>query len=155
MLNKIRYTCDYQIENHPSVPNQRFNFVCPVKQQPDNVADYLDSLQAGYRYTMSKREYAFRPNAKPTDEKFFSSSANRIRFENVLLQKGIELLGRVSKENLNHNQRPLGNINPTFQTLGCGTLFFTWRNISNTTPIVFWWGAHWQGLFPLSNRGGN
>jgi hypothetical protein len=103
-----------------------------------------------------KGEYAYRKNNIPIKEQFFSSKSNRIRFENIMLMKGIELLGGVKKLKINH--RPLGVTNPTKKIFGTGTLFFTWRNISNTTPIVFWWkitGSDWYPLFPLINRGKN
>jgi hypothetical protein len=54
------------------------------------------------------------------------------------------------------NIRPLGLINPTYRTFGLGTHFFTWRNIPNNSPLVFWWevpGHNWIPLFPVMNRG--
>lgn len=112
----------------------------------------MDDLPDGKKWPMTKKEYAMRNAKMPVKETFFSSPENRIRFENVILIKGIEILGKVSV--LKENQRPLGNINPSFQTFGTGTLFFTWRNVSNTSPIVFWWESkYWHSLFPLINRG--
>jgi hypothetical protein len=149
--NKIIYRSDYLIENHPTIPNQKLNFAYPVNDQTKEVMQYLQKLPEGYQWPMTKLEYALRDANRPKPDTLFSSPANRMRFENILLLKGIEILAGV--KDLNHNQRPLGNINPSFQTLGSGTLFFTWMNVSNTTPIVFWWKVNWQYLFPVVNRG--
>lgn len=70
-------------------------------------------------------------------EDFFTSPENRIRFENILLKKGVEILNdsnvRIS------NIRPLGYSLPSYKDFGFGTLCFTWRNIPNNTPLVFWY----------------
>ena len=66
------------------------------------------------------------------------------------------MLQKVKKENPDPRKRPLGDTVKSHKTLGTGTLFFTWRNISNTCPIVFWWdvfGHNWTPLFSLKNRG--
>lgn len=147
ILKKIQLLSDYEIQNHPAFLNQRLNFTYPLAEQPQTVLDYFNNLNAS-----SNASAAFRNVNKPLTETFFSSPANRIRFENILLQKGVELLQKAAS--LKPNHRPLGATFPSYKTLGTGTLFFTWRNISNTTPIVFWWKAGgWEPLFPLYRRG--
>jgi hypothetical protein len=147
ILKKIRFSSNYEIQNHPGFFNQKFNFTYPVATQPPLVAAYLSGLQASYHEAV-----AYRKENLPSSETFYSSPANRIRFENILLHKGIELLARAAT--LKPNHRPLGAIWPSYKTFGTGTLYFTWRNISNTCPIVFWWKAGgWQPLFPLFKRG--
>lgn len=147
ILNKIKYQCYYMIENHPMNPKSKLNFAYPISSQPPVVQEYLTALPADY-----KAEHAFRKENTPIVEDFFSSPTNRMRLENVFLLKGIELLQNASQ--LKPNHRPLGMTPPSYKTLGSGTLFFTWRNISNTTPIVFWWkSADWYPLFPLFHRG--
>jgi hypothetical protein len=156
LMQKIKFQSYYVIENHPSTPEQRLNFAYPVKDnQPKEVLEYFDSLDNLYD-VMYKGEFAFRKKDTPKTETFFSSPANRIRFENILLNKGIELLSKVGT--LQKNQRPLGMTNPTKKILGTGTLFFTWNNVSNTSPVVFWWeitGSKWYPLFKLEHRGLN
>jgi hypothetical protein len=147
ILRKILYFRDYEIQNHPKFVNQRLNFAYPVAQQPQQVLDYLGGLDA-----TAHEAVAFRKENLPTTETFYSSAANRIRFENILLHYGIELLGKAAT--LKPNHRPLGATFPSYKTFGTGTLFFTWRNISNTSPIVFWWEAGgWRPFFPLFGRG--
>jgi hypothetical protein len=149
LLTRIRIFNNYEVQNHLSFPNQRLNFAYPVTGQPKEVTDYFDSLP---EYAHKYDAKAFRDPAKPKKEEFFSSSKNRIRFENILLQKGIELLAKA--EQLKDNHRPMGATIPSYRTLGTGTLYFNWQNISNTCPIVFWWDAGvWLPLFPLKGRG--
>jgi hypothetical protein len=156
IMGKIFYCCDYVIENHPTFRGQKLNFAYPDKSQPQEVIRYLEGLSEigeRRRWKMTHLDVALRDVGKPAVESFYSSPQNRKRFEDILLMQGIEILGRVAK--LKENHRPMGAIQPTYQTLGLGTLYFTWRNISNTTPIVFWWNNNgWHPLFELVNRGG-
>lgn len=147
ILEKISYITHYSVQSNPKGYNQIFNLAYPHIDQSEDVKDYLNSLDASF-----DGEHAFRKDGTPSVEKFYSSPDNRTRFENIILKKGIELLGKAST--LLPSQRPLGMTPPRKKTFGTGTLFFTWRNISNTTPIVFWWdGGGWTHLFPLHKRG--
>lgn len=149
VIKRISIYQYYEVQNHLSFQNQRFNFTYPVANQPEFVLAYYYGLpESSTKYA----DKAFRNPELPMPETFFSSSENRIRFENILLAKGVELL-RLAKD-LKPNHRPLGAGFPSHRTMGTGTLFFTWRNISNTCPIVFWWDSpNWSPLFPLEGRG--
>lgn len=139
----------YQIENNLKGHNQKLNLAYPhISLKAKELDEFIFGLELGnWNY-----DRAYRPVNMPKQEVFFSSPENRIRFESIILNKGMEILNEV--KSLESNQRPLGMTNPTNQTLGTGTIFFTWNNISNTCPIVFWWVGHnWKGLFPLNNRG--
>lgn len=70
-------------------------------------------------------------------EILFSSSENRSRLEQIFLTKGIEILNdsNVQKSNI----RPLGYSLPSHKDCGFGLIGFTWRNIPNNTPLVFWY----------------
>lgn len=157
ILNKIKYLSHYIVENNRGNPaHEQLNFAYPLRQEDGSPEiEYFNNLSDLYhgKYSMSKGDLAFRNPKYPPVENFFSSKENRIRFENILLKKGIEILNHA--RTLEKNQRPLGCTNPTHQTLGTGTLFFLWRNIPNNCPIVFWWksAGYWHELFPLVNRG--
>lgn len=153
ILNKIIFLKHYTVENHYKQHDQKFNLAYPIENQPQVVSQYLENLPNVTNGLASQRkDIAYRKQNTPKVETFFSSAANRIRFENIILTKGIELLEDVSV--LKTNQRPLGMINPSYQTFGTGTLFFTWTNIPNNSPIVFWWESKkWRPLFLLNNRG--
>ena len=110
---------------------------------------FLEFIEDAFErdYEMKNAHLAFRNPEYPKEEKFFSSEENRIRYENILLKKGIDIIN--DTDNLNVNTRPLGLTPPSHKTLGTGSHFFSWRNISNTSPLVFWWETNgWVPLFP-------
>lgn len=142
----------YKVENNIKGFNEKLNLLYPQTPQPD-FDIYLGGL-AGI--AKNHRDRAYRPLNMPSTEHFFSSKENRIRLETIFVQKGIEIINRIQDEQKRKNHRPLGKTYPSYHTFGTGTMFFTWRNISNTCPIVLWWNNpahHWKGLFPLFNRG--
>ncbi len=148
---KVRWYRNYEIENHLRFNNQALNIAIPTKDQPSNAKTFLANLTA-----TKYEDYAYRPDDKPGSEGFFTSPENRIRYENLLLQKGLYIIGMI-KGPVNPNIRPLGLVNPNYKTYGLGTHFFTWRNVPNNSPLVFWWnvtGHAWKPLFPVANRGG-
>lgn len=150
IVDKIKWYCDFlPVQNKVVGFDKLLNVAVPTVEQPPRIKAYLASLAA-----MKHEKYAYR---KPyLNEMFFSSAMNRIRYENILLSKGIELIERI-KGVVKPNVRPLGLINPDYKTFGLGTHFFTWRNIPNNCPLVFWWdvaGHDWRPLFP-THRGDN
>lgn len=147
---KISWFWNLEIQNHAKWHNQSLNIAFPTEQQPSNVKSYLANLSAE-KY----EDYAYRKEGIPADEGFFTTPENRIIYENILLQKGLSIINMIKGE-VRPNLRPLGLINPSYKTFGLGTHFFTWRNIPNNSPLVFWWevqGHEWQPLFPVANRG--
>lgn len=141
----IKYRSCYEIQNHLKWIDQALNIAIPVKDQPKEVKEYLALLDA-----QKYEEYAFRDSSKPEKELFFTSSENRVRFENILLEKGLYIIKQIKGE-VKPNIRPLGLINPNYKTFGLGTHFFTWRNVPNNCPLVYWWdvpGHTWKPLFP-------
>ena len=146
----IKWYWDIEIQNHLKFDKQTLNIAIPTEEQPRNIKLYLASLTA-----LKYEDYAYRKLNEPINEVFFTSSINRIRYENILLQKGLEIINMIKGE-IKPNIRPLGLINPNYKTYGLGTHFFTWRNIPNNSPLVFWWqvfGHQWKPLFPVANRG--
>lgn len=155
-----------KVKNHYIVENQLYpNFIAekqglncayPIERQNEDIIQYLSTLSTGNDFGFNKNVPTFRPEDLPLKETFFSSKENRIKFENIILEKGLELIKKINKENPDPRKRPLGHTVKSHKNLGLGTLFFTWRNISNTCPIVFWWdvpGHHWIPLFSVKNRG--
>jgi hypothetical protein len=150
LLNNLVVLSHYAIENNIKDFDPKINLVYPAYASA-KANQFLQSLDA-----TNYEDRSLRPKTSPTKETLFSSPANRLRFESIVLDKGVEILSKVGQ--LAVNSRPLGNCNPTYKTFGSGTMFFSWNNISNTCPIVFWWSnpAHdWHGLFPLYKRGVN
>ncbi|WP_159476394.1 hypothetical protein [Chryseobacterium sp. 18068] len=152
LKDRLRFYRVSEIENIPYknyfTPDQKFNLIYPLKSSVgEEVLEFVEeNLNDDYEYRNEK--FAFRNVNDPKEEHFFSSSENRIRYEHILLDKGFEIIKSIDHINAN-SLRPLGMTNPSNKTLGTGTHFFTWRNVSNTCPIVFWWGSNdWYPLFP-------
>lgn len=149
-INNIHIRHYYEVENHLKLPyglgGQRLNAVAiPIKEvlSPEAI-HYWENLNAD-RHS----EYAFRPENRPAKEKYFTSPENRIKFEKILVEKGVYIVNQI--QNAGGQVRPLGFINPSYKTMGVGTLFFTWRNVPNNAPLVFWWDVpshNWKPLFP-------
>lgn len=135
----------YIIENNPTAYQPKLNIAMPIKANLSQEAIlYLEQLQADDKYL----KYGFRKEGVPVAETFFTSSENRDKFEQILVNKGLEILSKT--ENVGNYTRPLGIVNPKYKTLGMGTHFFTWRNVPNNSPIVYWWevpGSGWKPLF--------
>lgn len=141
----------YDIENNIKDHNQKMNLIYPQKSN-SFFDEYINNLDKANR----QEERAYRGENQPNEESFFTSKESRIRLEQIFLRKGIEIIEKISDQALKAKHRPLGKTYPSYKTFGTGTMFFTWRNISNTCPIVLWWNnqSHgWKGLFPLKNRG--
>lgn len=141
----LKYRACYEIQNHLKFYNQALNIAIPVREQPKEVKEYLAKLDAE-KY----EDYAYRDPATPEKEIFFTSAENRVKFENLLLEKGLFIINQIKGE-IKPNIRPLGLINPNYKTFGLGTHFFTWRNVPNNCPLVYWWdvpGHDWKPLFP-------
>ncbi len=140
--NRIIWGWVYEIQNHLKWANQNLNIAIPVKDQPEDIKNYLSTLTA-----VKYEEYAYREINNPKKETFFTSPENRIRYENNLLKKGLEIISKI--ESPSEGLRPLGIVNPSYKTFGLGTHFFTWRNIPNNSPLVFWWDIPEHGWKPL------
>lgn len=89
----------------------------------------------------------FRRDCLPKKESLFTSPDGRDRFEGAILAKGLAMINRPG--NRKPNIRPLGYTLPSHKTLGFGALAFTWRNVPNNSPLVFWYDSPiFTPLFP-------
>jgi hypothetical protein len=150
VMKKINWFWNYEIQNHAKFNNQKLNIAKPVKGNNSKINGYLENLPA-----TKYEDYAYRKANTPMTEQFFTSADNRIKFENILTEKGIDIINMIQGE-VKTNLRPLGLINPQYKIFGLGTHFFTWRNIPNNSPLVYWWEVHghsWKPLFSVANRG--
>ena len=156
--NKHKMYRGVEIENGIE-QNSKIDLICPIEnEQPQRVIDYkneiiemVDNYTEKYK-SVSPEEF-FRQASQPTTEKFFTSAQNRMVVENAFLQKGIEILQNANPNN--RNMRSLGYSIPSLKNFGFGALCFTWRNVPNNAPLVFWYsGGGFTPLFKVS-RGGN
>lgn len=149
--DKIQIRHYYEVENHLKLPYgygvQHLNAVAiPVKESLSQEAiSFWENIKSE-----NHKDYAFRLESQPAEEKYFTSPENRIKFEKILVEKGLYIISQIQGD-VKPNVRPLGFIYSSYKTLGVGTLFFTWRNVPNNAPLVFWWevsGHNWKPLFP-------
>lgn len=136
----------------------KLDFIYPIEEgQTDRVTSYKNEIankvDAHVNGRWSTKEEFYRPPNLPTKEDFFSTSENRIIIENAFLQKGIEILDTANSQI--PNMRALGYSLPALKDFGFGALCFTWRNVPNNAPLVFWYsGGGFTPLFKVT-RGGN
>jgi hypothetical protein len=76
--------------------------------------------------------------------KLFSSGEARNLIEQEFLKAGVEVRARCPL--LPAQMRPLGCT--LMRTTGFGSMFVTYRNCANNTPLVLWAGHPWYPLFP-------
>jgi len=147
-----------EIENIIDV-NSKYDLIFPQEiSQPQIVIDYKNEIieqvdNHTKKYNKISTEEFYRPNGQPAKELFFTSPKNRIIVENAFLKKGIEILRNANSQI--PNMRALGYSLPSLKDFGFGALCFTWRNVPNNAPLVFWYSGGGFTPFFKVNRGGN
>ncbi|WP_346986002.1 hypothetical protein [Chryseobacterium sp. POE27] len=127
LQNRFKFYRVSEIENNPKInyynPNPKFNHIYPLSSEVgEEVLQFVeDHLNNDYDYY--NEDFAFRDANYPKKEDFFSSAENRMRYEQILLEKGFEIMKSIDHISAN-GLRPLGMTNPTNKTLGTGTHFF-------------------------------
>ncbi len=139
--------------------SSKIDLIYPLENgQPQSVVDYKNEVielvdNHTQQYNRTSPEEFYRPAGLPITEQFFTSSQNRVIVENAFLHKGIEILQNANPNN--RNMRALGYSIPSLKNFGFGALCFTWRNVPNNAPLVFWYsGGGFTPLFRVT-RGGN
>lgn len=136
----------------------KINFICPIEEgQTERVINYkaeiVNKVDNHVNGRWITKEEFYRSSNLPILEEFFTSPENRRIVENAFLQKGIEILDNANSQI--SNMRALGYSLPSLKDFGFGALCFTWRNIPNNAPLVFWYsGGGFTPLFKVT-RGGN
>lgn len=139
-----------EIENNEGTVSSSLDFIFPLETEEQEIIDYKEKIIAQVdehtqRYSSTSPEEFFRITGRPQTEKLFTSAENRNRFETIMLKKGIYILNHSNTRI--KNMRALGFSLPSQKNFGFGTLCFTWRNIANNTPLVFWYAG--GGFYPL------
>lgn len=148
-----------EIENGVS-QSSNIDLIFPLEEgQTDRVKEYqaeitnrVDQRANEKGWKTGPNEF-YRPLDLPTNEGFFTTAENRKIVENAFLQKGIQILDNTNSQI--PNIRALGYSLPSLKDFGFGALCFTWRNVPNNAPLVFWYsGGGFTPLFKVT-RGGN
>ena len=138
----------------------KVQFIIPENcGQPASVIEYRNAIKNQVDQRADEKKWQrnpddfFRPSNVPLTEEFFTSKANRVILENAFLRKGIEILNN-GRSRIN-NMRALGYSLPSQKDFGFGALCFTWRNVPNNTPLVFWYsgGTDFFPLFQVTRKG--
>jgi len=148
------YTKTYrliEVENDLGTTS-KLDFLFPIQFPNDKlIVDYQNKVDNDVNDYCKSKNYKspapefYRNHTYPTKEDFFSSPSNRNKFEEIILKKGIEI---INNANANiPNMRSLGYELPSHKNFGFGTLTFTYRNVPNNTPLVFWYSG--GGFLPL------
>jgi hypothetical protein len=123
-----------------------------VKEYQAEITNRVDQRANEMGWRTGPNEF-YRPANLPTNEVFFTTVENRKIVENAFLQKGIQILDNANSKI--PNMRALGYSLPALKDFGFGALCFTWRNVPNNAPLVFWYsGGGFTPLFKVT-RGGN
>lgn len=143
-----------EIDNNSNKSFSKCAIAKPINEElSERVNTYKEEIcnsvdqHSGNRYSVA--EDFFRSNNIPTQEDLFTSAKNRNRLERIILEKGVEILDNtesVTKQQM----RALGYSLPSSKDFGFGALCFTWRNVPNNTPLVFWYAG--GGFFPLFEK---
>jgi hypothetical protein len=138
-------------------PKSKIDLIMPVEEEDQLVVDYKNNTistvdEYTKRYNRTSPEEFYRSDTIPATEGFFTSPENRKIVERAFLKKGIEILNAANVSN--KNMRALGYSIPSHKNFGFGALCFTWRNVPNNAPLVFWYlGGGFTPLFKV--RRGN
>ncbi|MVN79205.1 hypothetical protein GO988_22975 [Hymenobacter sp. HMF4947] len=128
----------------------KIDLIMPVEESDKLIIDYKNNTvltvnEYNKRYDKTSPEEFYRPDTIPVTEGFFTSPENRKIVERAFLRKGIEILNAANVNN--KNMRALGYSIPSRKNFGFGALCFTWRNVPNNAPLVFWYLG--GGFIPL------
>jgi len=136
--------------NNSITGNSKIDLIMPIEEDNSSVTEYKNSIielvdEHTKSYNKVSPEEFYRPSNKPDTETFFTDSENRKTVERAFLNKGIDILKAANVNN--KNMRALGYSIPSRKNFGFGALCFTWRNVPNNAPLVFWYSG--GGFTPL------
>lgn len=128
------------VESKTPVPSKVQEYMQFIKGYADKVA-----MEGGYN---SYSPMFYRSPQHNVPYRFYTNKLDGQRYENILLEMGVDILRRGSIRNF--NMKPLGYSLPSYKDFGLGVLAFTWRNVPNNAPLVFWYSSN--GFFPLFEK---
>lgn len=135
--------------NDRNVESSKIDFIWP--EEKVNVFPEVAAYEKKLKQT-GKANYLYDPWAQGSNPGMFTDYESRESVEAIFLKYGIRIANKIGRS----TYRPLGISNtPSF---GFGSIYITDFNISNTCPLVLWWGnladntddpiGCWYPLFP-------
>lgn len=152
---KIEFTIDSDLKfANLSWETKKYECLWPKRITNNQLVNQFVNLVENNCKDKSHDPRLFRPDLTPQKETLCSSPQSRNIIEAAFLKKGAYLLSL--PEEPQPSMRPMGY--EVLQSLGFGSIFITYRNISNNCPLVLWWGdptqpsdhpfSKWYPLFP-------
>lgn len=128
----------------------KFNYLIPsVSNKTEKMIECETQIKSKLNTSnyYKEEDFFYRPNDVPDEEKLYSSKENRERYEKIIIEKCIDIYNNSVGLRTHMRPRPLGYGLRLENSLGFGTLFFTWRNAPYNTPLIFWYGHNSIPLF--------
>jgi hypothetical protein len=139
---------DYLGRAHSALIPRKIHAEIPIVQR------YLKSATPLKK--IGESEFLWRERETLSDDPIFESPERRDVVERAFLVIGCWL--RLNTQSWNHLMRPFGFVaNASVESLGFGSMFCTYLNSSNTSPVALWWGdpraensalSNWEPLLP-------
>lgn len=141
-----------EIDNTQSADCKFNYFVLSESNKSDKVQECEEQIKNKLKTSnyYKVEDFYYRPENVPDEENLYSNKENRERYEKIIAEICIDIYNSSDTLLDNTRPRPLGYGLRLENSLGFGTLFFTWRNAPYNTPLIFWYGHH--GWYPLFRR---
>ena len=125
----------WSLKQYNNFSNDWFNYDClwPKEITTIHISSFIEKLkeQAAANKWPTR---LFRD--KNFNSSLYTSNETREVFEKALLKAGAYIYSCCSEPN--SSMKPMGY--DFFNSLGFGAFFATYKNISNNSPLAFWWG---------------
>ncbi|MCO6175484.1 hypothetical protein NHF50_10555 [Flavobacterium sp. NRK F10] len=149
---QIHYSWNKGLEiNNILASDSSFNFFILSEQNKSEKVEECEKQIKNKLCTSNyyeEHDFYYRPNDVPDEENLYSSKENRERYEKIISEICIDIYNQSQNLKNNIRARPLGYGLRLENSLGFGTLFFTWRNAPYNTPLIYWYGHNgWNPLF--------
>ncbi len=129
----VIFKIEQEKNNIRNIESENIDFIWP--ERPDTNNDLINQYERKLKQT-GKAHYIYDWQSSSERKKgIFSDYNSRTIVEKAFLEEGIKIANKIDKTIF----RPLGITNiPSF---GFGSVYVTDYNISNTCPLVLWWGS--------------
>ncbi|MCD7763137.1 MAG: hypothetical protein LUI14_08035 [Lachnospiraceae bacterium] len=152
---EVTFDCHYKLYNDRNCKCECIDIVWPSKESAgiSEVRDYENVIRK-----KGETHYLYYNDINENNSGMFSSFDGLKRIGEIFLKYGIDIVNKANSTKL----RPLGFDN--LNSFGFGSFCATDYNISNTCPLVLWWGSEngtiesdypiecWYPLLPRRNN---
>lgn len=136
-----------EFENRPQHAKKVFEGYWPSSGLGYNeeTTDYISRIVKMKSRARDKEVPILRKSGHPKSDAYFTGTMNRKLVERLFLEKGVEIANHMKNPEV--YMKPMGY--DASRTLGFGSYFISYMNISEHCPLVLWWEDDgWYPLFP-------